>query len=88
MHYIARAIDKPHRARLKDFRGFTANQRAEVLLAAGVLPPAAYVQVQAARKLRNDLAHNAALKPNAPTVCLHAMQSMIGLVLGLQFARP
>lgn len=84
--YAGHAIDGAHRRRLKDFRNFTANQRAEVLLAAGVLSPDIYVAVQAARKHRNDLAHNAKLNPDAFTECMAAMQSMIGLVLGFQFA--
>ena len=72
--------DKSREDRLNDHRTYSASVQAEVLLTAGILPPAAYALLQAARKIRNDLAHRAKIVPESTRTVFEAMRAMMALI--------
>jgi len=81
-NYQSRARDPAHTRRLEAGRSFTANIRAEVLWATGVLEDDLYDLLQRARKHRNDLAHGANVSVAAAGEGMNAMRGILELVLG------
>jgi hypothetical protein len=72
--------DSARRRRLKDTRTYTASVQAEVLVTAGLLPDDLYKKVQAARKIRNDFAHEGSATADGAAHCMEAMRAMIQLL--------
>jgi hypothetical protein len=60
-----------------DTRTYTASVQAELLRSVGILEEEAYQHVQAARKVRNDLAHRGLATFEGASQCLDAMRAMI-----------
>lgn len=87
-HQLAAAVDTSHRDRLNDSRSFTANVRAEILYATGVLTRETYLDIQKARKRRNDLAHRSSIDVPSADEGMVAMQRLLDLVLGEEVAEP
>jgi hypothetical protein len=75
-----RNADPSRKESLKDHRSFSASQRAELLLTAGILPPDTYALFQAARRQRNAWAHRAKIDPNLPKIAFDAMVAMMSLI--------
>jgi len=69
--------DKERKTRLEDTRTYSASVRAEVLLTAGVLPADTYGLLQAARKIRNDLAHRTVVVQRSTITTNNAMRAML-----------
>jgi hypothetical protein len=78
--YCEQAIDAQHKERLKDHRTFSAAVREEILLASGVIDTESYSLLHPARKLRNDLAHNARMGLNPIQTSWSAMRAALILV--------
>ena len=86
--YRPTSRDAGHRARLDDARSFTANVKAELLLASGTLDGDSYDAVQKARKRRNDLAHGGHVDRDGAFECVNAMRAMLGTVVSGDIPRP
>jgi hypothetical protein len=74
--YVAQ-IESSRRRRLRDFRTYTAAVRVEVLLTAGYLGRDLAEELQAAREIRNDLAHNAEASMIGASTVFEAMRSFL-----------
>jgi hypothetical protein len=85
--YESSARNSAHARRLTDGRSFTANVRAELLFATGVLRGDLYDLVQRARKHRNELAHGGIVSVAAAREALTAMCGIVELGLGRSVAR-
>jgi hypothetical protein len=76
--------DKARKDRLRDTRTYTASVQAEVLLTAGTITAETYAKLQAARKIRNDLAHGAKVdfaSVQTTIAALHAMLLQLGVAV-------
>lgn len=78
--YIGTITGSGRRDRLRDFRIYTASVQLETLLTAGHLDERAYESLHAARKIRNDLAHNARMSEDGARIALEAMKSGLALL--------
>jgi hypothetical protein len=78
--YLQSRPDSARRRRLKDTRTYTASIQAEVLVTAGLLQDDLYKKVQAARKIRNDFAHEGSATADGAAHCIEAMRAMIQLL--------
>lgn len=76
-HYVPISRDRSHRERLDDTRSFTANVKAELLFARGVIDGETYDAVQKARKRRNDLAHGGKVDVAGAFEGMSAMAAML-----------
>lgn len=76
--HVEAVREKERRDRLGDNRTYSAAVRIEVLQVAGVLPADLCKLLHEARKLRNALAHRAAMGLKAADVCVQAMRQMLG----------
>ena len=75
--YVDDIANGNRRTRLQDARTYGAAVRAEVLLTAGCIPEETCALVQAARKVRNELAHRAKVSEEAATVAMDALRSAL-----------
>jgi hypothetical protein len=75
--HIDSISDSKRKRRLMDTRTYTASVQAELLRSVGILEEEAYQHVQAARKVRNDLAHRGLATFEGASQCLDAMRAMI-----------
>jgi hypothetical protein len=79
--YVPTSRDSRHRDRLDDTRSFTANVKAELLFASGLIDGETYDSVQSARKRRNDLAHGGRVDVAGAFECMAAMKAMLEKVV-------
>jgi hypothetical protein len=86
--YRPKAHDAAHRARLDDYRSFTANTKLETLLAAGAIQPELYDALQEARRRRNATAHGARVDLASAQTVVDAMRKTIEFVCGRAVAPP
>jgi hypothetical protein len=86
--YRPKAHDSAHRARLDDYRSFTANTKLETLLADNLIEPGLYDELQAARRQRNDTAHGANVDIAAASTVLEAMHKALEFVCDRPVAMP
>ena len=78
--YVRQIANGKRRARLGDYRAYSASVQLEVLLAAGVISSALYDALNAARKVRNDLAHIGKMDNQSAGICVDAMRLTIEFV--------
>lgn len=75
--YVSQTSGKERRDRLADHRTYSAAVRLELLLTAGVLQLELYDLLNEARKVRNALAHRAAISQDAASACNKAMRETL-----------
>jgi hypothetical protein len=75
-----RQLDSSRRHRLEDFRIYSASVQLETLLTAGQIDTRTYEALHAARKVRNDLAHNVKMTQRGADISLTAMRVALEMV--------
>jgi hypothetical protein len=78
---IDNSLDAEHERDLREGRAFNAATRAETLRVAGILSGKTYTLLTAARRHRNELAHNGEIGDEADTDAIKAMYAMLSAVL-------
>jgi hypothetical protein len=86
--YIESLSDRTRIKRLKDTRTYSAAVCIEILHSVQIIPESIYIELNRARKHRNDLAHGAKITLSASETGLNAMRLMIEFFCNRTIAPP
>jgi len=86
--YVSAASNAAHKERLRDGRTFSAAVVTEILRSIGTLGDDAYAIIQMARKVRNDLAHDAEIDEDGARTTIEALRAVVRIVCDGEAAEP
>ncbi|MFC7480141.1 hypothetical protein ACFQX7_08990 [Luedemannella flava] len=74
------SLEKARKRRLEDFRVYSSAVQLETLFTAGLISESIYSDFHAARKIRNELAHNTKMSLNGAAQAVQALFSALRLL--------